>query len=194
MGIREERKGRTRQDILDSAMRLLRERGISGASVAEVMKGAGLTVGGFYAHFDTKEEMVGAALRQAMRDRWSQLLSVIQSSGAEALEVVLRRYLSRKHRDNPAEGCPLPAVVGEAAHSHASAQARDALAAEFEAWAKGLAELLPGDKPLRRQRAVGVIALLFGGLSLARALKGTSLSDEILEACRALGRAALRGG
>ncbi len=53
--------------------------------------------------------------------------------------------------------------------------------------------LLPGDKGLRRQRALGVIALLCGGLSLARALKGTPLSDEMLEACRALGRAALRG-
>jgi TetR/AcrR family transcriptional repressor of nem operon len=192
MGIREEQKERTRQDILDSAMRLLRERGISGASVSEVMKGAGLTVGGFYAHFDSKEALVGVSLRQALRERWSQLLTVVQSSGSEALEVLLRRYLSRRHRDNPAEGCPLPAVVGEAAHAYASPEARDALAEELGAWAEGLGAL-PGDKGLRRQQALGVIALLFGGLSLARALKGTSLSDEILEACRALGRAAMRG-
>ncbi|KFE72025.1 TetR/AcrR family transcriptional regulator [Hyalangium minutum] len=193
MGIREEQKERTRQAILESAVRLLRERGISGASVAEVMKGAGLTVGGFYAHFDSKEALVGVALRQALGERWRQLLSVVQSSGSEALEVVLRRYLSRRHRDNPAEGCPLPSVVSEAAHAYASPQARDALAEELETWAEGLGALLAGDKGLRRQRALGVIALLSGGLSLARALKGTPLSDEILEACRALGRAALRG-
>ncbi|HYI02534.1 TetR/AcrR family transcriptional regulator [Hyalangium sp.] len=192
MGIRDEQKERTRQDILDSAIRLLRGRGISGASVSEVMKGAGLTVGGFYAHFDSKEALVGVCLRQALRERWSQLLTVVQSSGSEALEVLLRRYLSRRHRDNPAEGCPLPAVVGEAAHAYASPQARDALAEELGAWAEGLGTL-PGGKGLRRQQALGVIALLFGGLSLARALKGTSLSDEILEACRALGRAAMRG-
>jgi TetR/AcrR family transcriptional repressor of nem operon len=192
MGIREDQKERTRQDILDSAMRLLRERGISGASVSEVMKGAGLTVGGFYAHFDSKEALVGVSLRQALRARWSQLLTVVQSSGTEGLEVLLRRYLSRRHRDNPADGCPLPATVGEAAHAYASPQARDALAEELGAWAEGLSAL-PEGKGLRRQQALGVIALLYGGLSMARALKGTSLSDEILEACRALGRAALRG-
>lgn len=193
MGSREEQKERTRQEILDSAMRLLRERGISGASVSEVMKGAGLTVGGFYAHFESKEELVGLSLRQALRDRWSQLLGVVQSSGSDALEVLIRRYLSRRHRDQPAEGCPLPAVVGEAAHVHASPPVRDALYEELEGWAQGLGELIPGDKGQRRQRALGVIALLVGGLSLARALKGTPLSDDILEACRAHGRAALRG-
>lgn len=187
MTARTEQKERTRQDILASAIRLLRERGIGGASVAEVMKGAGLTVGGFYAHFATKEELVDASLRQSMRQLWDELLGAMGPlRGAEAVAFVVRRYLSRSHRDHPAEGCPLPAVVGDAAQ--AGQAVRDALADELVFNAEALGERLGGER--RRQRALALVALMYGGLGLARALAGTPLSDEILKACRDLARQA----
>jgi len=184
---RTEQKERTRQDILASAIRLLRERGIDGASVAEVMKGAGLTVGGFYAHFGSKDELVGASLRQSMRQLWDEMFAAMGSArGAEAVTMLMRRYLSRSHRDHPAEGCPLPAVVGDAAQ--ASPIVREALADELVRNAERLGERLDGES--RRQRALALVALMYGGLGLARALAGTPLSDEILQACRDFARRA----
>lgn len=178
---RTEQKERTRADILESAARLLREKGIGGASVAEVMKGAGLTVGGFYAHFASKEALIGETLRRTLRAMWGALLEAAgEARGAEAAAFVARRYLSRTHRDHPAEGCPLPSVVGEA--PHAGEAVREALAAELASYAEALGERLGGER--RRQRGLAMIAAMFGGLSLARALRGTPLSDEILKACR----------
>lgn len=187
MTSRTEQKDRTRQDILASAARLLRERGIDGASVAEVMKGAGLTVGGFYAHFGSKDELVGATLRQSMRQRWDEMFAAMgPARGVEAVGLLVRRYLSRSHRDHPAEGCPLPAVVGDAAQ--AAPVVREALADELVRNAEALGERLDGEQ--RRQRALALVALMYGGLGLARALAGTPLSDEILKACRDLARRA----
>jgi TetR/AcrR family transcriptional regulator, transcriptional repressor for nem operon len=187
MTARTEQKERTRHDILASATRLLRERGISGASVAEVMKGAGLTVGGFYAHFGSKDDLVDASLRQAMRERWNELFAALgELRGAEAVVFFARRYLSRAHRDHPAEGCPLPAVVGEVAQ--AGPVVRDALADELARNAEAFGERIGGLH--RRQRALALVALLYGGLGLARALAGTPLSDEILKACRDFARQA----
>lgn len=189
MTVRTEQKERTRQDILASASRLLRERGIDGASVAEVMKGAGLTVGGFYAHFASKDDLVDASLRHAMRQMWGQLTSTVgPARGLEAVSAIVRRYLSRAHRDHPSEGCPLPAVVGDAAIG--SQSVRDTLADELGRNAETLGELLCGAQ--RRQQALALVALMYGGLGLARALAGTPLSDEILVACRDLARRAFR--
>lgn len=185
--VRTEQKERTRRDILASASRLLRERGIGGASVAEVMKGAGLTVGGFYAHFASKEELVDATLRHSMRQLWDEVLAAAgPARGAGAVAFVVRRYLSRAHRDHPAEGCPLPAVVGEA--PLAGPAVRDALADELARNAERFGELIGGERC--RHRALALVALMYGGLGLARALAGTPLSDEILRACRDLAREA----
>src|ERR1700733_2533267 len=116
MTLKAEQKERTQASILESAARLLREKGISGASVADVMKGAGLTVGGFYAHFASKEALVDEVLRRTAGEmrRWL-FLGLDAKPVAERFETVLRRYLSRTHRDQVATGCPLPAVVGEVA-------------------------------------------------------------------------------
>ncbi|MDC0668318.1 TetR/AcrR family transcriptional regulator [Nannocystis radixulma] len=189
MTVRTEQKERTRQDILASANRLLRERGIAGASVAEVMKGAGLTVGGFYAHFESKEALVAASLRESLRELWSGLVAAAgKLRGVEAVSFVVRRYLSRSHRDHPCEGCPLPAVVADVAQ--AGEPVRDALALELGDYAEALGECIADDSPASRQRALALIALMYGGLSLSRALKGTPTSEELLKACRDFARQA----
>jgi TetR/AcrR family transcriptional repressor of nem operon len=190
---RAEQKGRTRERILESAARLLRERGIAGAGVAEVMKGASLTVGGFYAHFASKEALVDEALgRTAVALRERLFARIEEKPAAARAEVLLKRYLSPAHRDDIERGCPLPAVVGEvgttaSAHGEALAEQIDAMASRIEA-------LLPTPCALpRRHVALGLIALMVGGLSLSRALRGTPLSDEVLKASRALGTLATRG-
>jgi len=185
-------KQATNETILQSAARLLREKGISGARVADVMKGAGLTVGGFYAHFASKEALIDTAIRRTSREMRARLFARLDAKPEpDRAEVVLKRYLSAAHRDDLAGGCPLPAVVGEVAttaHEHA-----EVLGEQIDAFAAELETYLPAiDKLPRRQLALATLALMYGGLSLARAVRGSDLSDEIIRACRAFGRLAAR--
>jgi len=193
MNAKAEQKERSHETILESAARLLRERGVAGARVAEVMKGAGLTVGGFYAHFPSKEALIDEAFRRtgsALRERLFARLD--EKPAEDRAEVVLKRYLSAGHRDDFERGCPLPAVVGEigtTAHEHAGV-----LAEQLGALASQLQDQLPASRPVPpRYLALGLVALMYGGLSLSRAVRGTALSDEVLRACRALGIFAARG-
>jgi len=187
-----EKKQRSHETILESAARLVRERGISGASVGEVMKGAGMTVGGFYAHFASKEDLVDAALRRTARGLLDRLFARIEEKPpADRAEVILKRYLSAAHRDEQTMGCPLPAVVGEIGTT--AGQHGEVLAELVDALSVRLAEQLPKGKPAAvRTLALGLVALMVGGLSLARALRGTELSDEVIRACRSLGATAAR--
>lgn len=173
-------KADTHETILASAERLLRGQGIAGARVADVMKGAGLTVGGFYAHFKSKQDLVDQALRRTaahLRDKLFAGLDRIEPPGNRH-EVVIKRYLSAKHRDAETLGCPFPAVVGEIAttapeHGPVLAEVLEALIAKLT------------DEVGDRRRAVGIAATMIGGLTLARATSGQPISDEILSACRA---------
>ncbi|HEX5655904.1 MAG TPA: TetR/AcrR family transcriptional regulator, partial [Polyangiales bacterium] len=117
MNAKAEQKERTHEGILASAAKLLRERGVAGARVADVMAGAGLTVGGFYAHFSSKEALVDETLRRTARELRTSLFAGLDQKPAEArAEVVLKRYLSARHRDNPETGCPFPAITSEIAN------------------------------------------------------------------------------
>jgi TetR/AcrR family transcriptional repressor of nem operon len=188
MTAKAERKQRSHESILESAARLVRDRGVSGARVADVMKGAGLTVGGFYAHFGSKEELVDETLRRAGNALRERLFARLEAKPAEdRAEVILKRYLSAAHRDEQSLGCPLPAVAGEVATT--APEHRASLAEVVEEMRDGLADHLPKN---RRSIALGLVALMVGGLTLARALRGTELSDEVIRACRALGAAATR--
>jgi TetR/AcrR family transcriptional repressor of nem operon len=193
MNAKEEQKQRSHATILESAARLIRQRGIGGARVADVMKGAGLTVGGFYAHFASKESLVDETLRRTSRELRGRLFAGLDGKPLrERTELILKRYLSSVHRDEPLHGCPLPAVVGEVGTT--ASEHRDVLMAEVDALATELEEHLPQAHALpARQVALGMVALMYGGLSLARALHGSALSDEVLKACRAFGRQRLAG-
>lgn len=192
MSSKADQKARSHTTILASAERLLRARGASGASVAEVMSGAGLTVGGFYAHFANKDELVGEALEACGREMRAKLLAGLEDwAPPDRVEMILRRYLSRTHREDVEGGCALPAFLGDVV-------ARGAHQADLAREIATLADAIEAHHPPiasapRRQRALAAIALMIGGLSLSRALRGTALSDEILKACRAYGRAAMRG-
>ena len=192
MTAKSEQKERTHENILEASARLLRTRGISGASVAEVMKGAGLTVGGFYAHFASKEALIDDTLRRTSAKLRERLFAKLdEKPEAERADTVLRRYLTPQHRDEASEGCPFPAVVGEVATT--ASEHRDALAEQIEASTRELGGMLPSTRSLSgRHHALALLALMYGGLSLARALRGTPLSDEVLKACRAFGRGAAR--
>lgn len=189
MNQKTERKQRSHEAILASAAALLRERGIKASSVMDVMKGAGLTVGGFYGHFDSKEHLFAATIQSAASVTWNQLLSAAKgdSPGERALSVI-KGYLSRAHRDNAEAGCLLPSVAPEVARE--GEPYRSALEAELAGFVRSFATML-GNGPEHRQKALGLIALMYGALSLSRAVAGTPLSDEFLRAAKKLGEQAL---
>jgi TetR/AcrR family transcriptional repressor of nem operon len=193
MNAKVEQKERSHETILASAARLVRERGISGTRVADVMKGAGLTVGGFYAHFASKEALVDEVLRRTGAEHRDRLFARLEDKPElDRAEVVLKRYLSTAHRDADTFGCPLPAVVGEIGTT--ADEHREVLAEQVEALAGGFDEHVPATHGMPRRAVVlGLIALMYGGLSLSRALRGTPLSDEVIRACRLVGAAAAKG-
>jgi AcrR family transcriptional regulator len=176
-------KERTRRRILESARRFLKEQGLGGVSVDSLMAGAGLTRGGFYAHFSSKDELVAAALDDTV------LLGFLQKhkSGGTPEPVhwtraVLEEYLGPLHRDQPATGCPLAIHVGEI--TLAAPQARAVYTNLVKEVATELAGRLPRNAQKTSSEALAILALIVGGMALARGVNDTELSDAILAACR----------
>jgi len=176
-------KAKTRERILSSATRLIHSKGLAGASVGRVMRGAGLTVGGFYAHFRSKRAMDAEVLREAIRGMRRDWFAGLEArAGMNWLAPAVKRYLSAAHRDSKEEGCPLPAVLSEV--TRAGKPTRDVIAETFESAAQAFAAHAPDTPGIdARERALATLALCVGGLSIARALGDSRASDEVLRAC-----------
>jgi TetR/AcrR family transcriptional repressor of nem operon len=148
------------------------------------MKLAGLTHGGFYNHFNSREALVGEAIAFAMdqtTERWKKLTS--DKADGERLETLVADYLGPRHRDNPKHGCPLPTLAVDVARSGPSEQ--QALAAKLERMIDVFVGLLPDEPPRQaRQIATGIIATLVGSIVLSRGVGVGKLSDGILAAGR----------
>jgi TetR/AcrR family transcriptional repressor of nem operon len=183
---REAKKVKTHDEIINSAADLIRKEGIAGASVDRVMKGAGKTVGGFYAHFSSKQHMVAEAISHAISQNVDKLtLGFEDASPKEQYSIAVRRYLSREHRDLGQHGCPLPSCLSEieGADEVVSATFTEALASLAERFTPMFEDQ---DDLTAKQRALGTVSTMIGVLALARATKGSPLSDEILQAGRKL--------
>lgn len=189
MNQKTKQKQKSREAIAASAAALLRDRGIKASSVMDVMKGAGLTVGGFYNHYDSKEELFVETLRNAASANWDQLLKSAKGDSPRSRTLsVIRQYLSREHRDNKETSCPLPSTAPEVARE--GEPYRSALEEELSGFASSLAEMLDAGVE-SRGKALGLIALMYGALSLSRAVADTRLSGEFLQAGRRLADLAL---
>ena len=172
-----------RRDIIAAAARMLRERGIEGTSVADLMQAAGLTHGGFYRHFDSKAELVAEAAASAYGDILEGIESKSGKSGAvEAVDEYITQYLSRRHVTKPGFGCPMAALGVEAAREGKAVQ---------QVFAKGTEDLLGklsagrnGSAAERRSHALRILATLVGAIVIARAVGDDRLSEEVLSACR----------
>jgi len=157
--------------IVKEASRLFRERGFENVSVGEVMKAACLTHGAFYAHFDSKEELEAAAVAYGQEFSLERMQhgNSRNSEGSYA-----DRYLSRRHRDNPGDGCTMAALAQEVARSTPE------LKAAFGQGLENILSAMGGD----RQEAIFQAAAMIGGVVLARAVQDPRLSDEILSSVR----------
>jgi TetR/AcrR family transcriptional repressor of nem operon len=163
-----------RKRIVATAARLFRERGVPGVGVADVMAEAGLTHGGFYKHFASKDALVAEAVGRAFEEQDARIGEI----GDEAARAgFLDYYLSGPHRDLPGAGCAAAGFGGDIAHAGADAEARTAYAEGIEQYARRLGH--DGELDL------AAVSTLVGAMILARATAGTDLSDRILAAARA---------
>ena len=181
---REETKAATHERIVASASKLMRWKGLAAASIPRVMRGAGLTVGGFYAHFRSKRAMDADVLRRTLaKVHESWFAGLEDSRGLDWMARVVKRYLTAAHRDAPEIGCPLPAPLSEL--TRADKRPRAAMAEIFEHSVGAIATHAPPAPGVsKRERAIATLALCVGGLAIARALRGQPISDEVLQACR----------
>lgn len=186
-----EHKLETHDRIVKKASVRLREKGAHGIGVADLMKDAGLTHGGFYAHFDSREALVIEAFAYAMdrsTERWRKLAEVTPPD--KRMATIVENYLTPLHRDDPGHGCAVTALGAEIARE--SPKTRKAFAAKLEQMVDMLAEQIP-DVPRKtaRKQALATLSTMVGTLVLARIAGSGELSDEILGTGRdaALGRA-----
>jgi TetR/AcrR family transcriptional repressor of nem operon len=179
-----EQAAASRERILDAAAKLFRERGLDGVGVADIMKSAGLTHGGFYGHFASKDDLMAEACRRALDasiGKWERLAG---EGGCDALSTIANSYLSTRHRDNPASGCTVAALAGEVPRQ--CKDVRRALAAGIEAQIEILARVTPGrTRKDKRSKALASYAAMVGAMVLARAVEDPRLSREILDAATA---------
>jgi TetR/AcrR family transcriptional regulator, transcriptional repressor for nem operon len=179
-----EHKLETHARIVKKASVRLREKGAHGVGVADLMKEAGLTHGGFYAHFDSREALVIEAFADAMdrsTERWRKLAE--QTPPDKRLATIVATYLTPLHRDDPGHGCAVPTLGAEIARE--SPRTRKAFAAKLEQMIDMLAAQIPElPRKAARKRAMAVIATMMGTLVLARVAGTGDFSDEILGAGR----------
>jgi TetR/AcrR family transcriptional repressor of nem operon len=175
MKVSREQMAENRRRILDAASRLFREKGFDAVSVAEVMNAAGLTHGGFYGHFSSKDDLIAQTLAHVLAE---------DLGGAGDLRAYLEAYLSPEHRDNAADGCPTAGLAADIRHQTPAARSAmtEGLRSQIDRVTKALPELDPAD---RRRAAIGSWAAMVGAVIIARAIDDPALSDEVLEQTRA---------
>jgi TetR/AcrR family transcriptional repressor of nem operon len=194
-------KQETRERILQTAAHALREAGLHGIGIGELMAQAGLTHGGFYAHFPSKDALLAEACARGMAESGERLFAEAATEPPPAgLSRIIRAYLSRAHRDTPATGCVLPALAADVAR--APREVRTAFTDGLRQYLERLEALIPvGHEPgdaqterdaTRMDEALVLLSGMVGALLLARAVDDAMLSDRLLASsrafyCRALG-------
>jgi TetR/AcrR family transcriptional repressor of nem operon len=188
MRISKEEAAANRAKVLAAAARLFREKGVDGIAVAELMQAAGLTHGGFYNHFESKEELAAAAFREA----FAAAVSRVERQAAEAdkrgrdgvFAHYVSRYLASDTRDAPGTSCPM-ATLGTDAARHGS-QLRGAFAEGVRHYIEAFAKIMPGEASEQRAEAITVLSTLIGALTLSRACVGAddALADEVIATVR----------
>jgi len=174
----QDRKQATRRRIIQAAGRRFKANGIDGSGIAALMADAGLTNGAFYAHFDSKDDLVAYAVADQLREQCEMLAAA--APGHAGVEQILRAYLSVRHRDSPEHGCPSAALLDEIARS-AEVTRRAYTEGVLSVIDDVAARVAPHDPRSARVQAFSIYALMVGTLQLSRALVDRQLADVVLE-------------
>ncbi len=191
MRLTKEKVAENKARVVETAAQMFREKGFEGVGVADLMHAAGLTHGGFYNHFASKDDLAAAACARIFEGSVAMMerMAAIADPGerAAAVDAYKRRYLSPKSRDAPAARCPMVALGTDVSRQHGPVV--EAYAAGLARYLDAFARALDGTSghPRARQQAIATLATLAGALSLARsvAVADPALSDEILGAALA---------
>lgn len=185
MRVSREQAEKNREDVISVASQLFRERGFDGVGIADIMKAAGLTHGGFYGQFQSKQHLAAEASKAALEKTRLILAQVAAKAGTRGFDAIVDFYLSGPPGQNPARGCPVPALGADAARAGGQVQAA------FEAGVEGYVALLAdaiagqagGTASSRRPDAVAAFAAMVGALTLSRAVGDPALAAEIRQSC-----------
>ncbi|WP_036502184.1 MULTISPECIES: TetR/AcrR family transcriptional regulator [Nocardia] len=173
-----EHKAATRRRIVEAAGRRFKRDGLDGSGVATLMKDAGLTNGAFYAHFESKEDLIANAVAAQLDEQRAAVDAEVRDR--DGLERFVRSYLSPAHRDTPEDGCPSAALLDEI--GRCADRTKQAYTTGMLAIADDIAVLLaPHDPASVRVQVLSVFAMMVGALQLSRALSDRQLADEVLE-------------
>ena len=182
MGHSQEHKIKTHQRIVRTAAKRFREKGLGGVAIADLMKELGLTVGGFYKHFDSRDDLVAESFRAAAGPWQKQLLAAESGGPPVTYQGLVDSYLTETHRDHPGNGCPISALACDIARG--GKQIRSLLTKQIESEIELLANSLPQNDGAARSKAILAVSALLGAVELARAVSDATLSREVLESTR----------
>lgn len=179
MRVSREQAVENREKIITTAAKLFREKGFDGIGVADLMKAAGLTHGGFYGHFSSKEDLMAHACERAV-DELLQAGELRRNASKDSpYHVFLKNYLSLDHRDHPGAGCLMAALGAEAPRQNATV--RSAFTRSAKRLAAALMEIIPAsNKKKARENALVTLSMLVGAQTIARALDDEETSQEVL--------------
>jgi TetR/AcrR family transcriptional repressor of nem operon len=176
MGHSRASKQQSHEQIVSTAANCFREHGVDGISIANLMKAAGLTHGGFYKHFESRDDLVTQALDSALKSSSARYHSMRKLT----FKPFVQNYLSLEHRDNLAEGCAMAALLNDMAR--ASAESRALYSDQFRRSVELVSGLLNSASADSRSGAMVVLSSMIGALGIARALDDKALSAELLGA------------
>ncbi|TKC86834.1 TetR/AcrR family transcriptional regulator [Trinickia terrae] len=173
-----------RERILEVASQMFREKGFDGVGVADIMNGAGMTHGGFYRHFASKEDLAAKASEAAMASTAQAWSRIRENQPGNALATFVGQYLSERHRDSPGKGCMLASLASDAARQ--GPEIRKSFAGGIASTFTSIEQMLPGEPGAENRRAaIALMAELVGAMVMARAVGDEAQSKEILDAVAA---------
>lgn len=181
MGHSRAEKAESRERILGIAARQIREGGLDSVSIADVMKAANLTHGGFYGHFSSRTALIAAALERALIDGEAASMAASGAKSAPTLKSIANSYLSPVHRDHVGEGCAISALAGDA--GRAEPEVRDVMRERLEDYFSRTTAVI-GDVPDAEALAISSWCTMIGAMMLSRVFKDDPRSDEILRLAR----------
>jgi TetR/AcrR family transcriptional regulator, transcriptional repressor for nem operon len=179
VGASQAAKAASHDRILDIAAALIRRDGVDSLSVAELMKEAGLTHGGFYRHFDSREHLVAEAAQLALSQGSAPAMTAAQLGGQRGYAALVDGYLSARHRDHPEAGCAVACIAADVAR--AGGTARATYSDQVREYLAVLADLIDNpDRQVGEREAVLTLSVLVGAISMARAVDDPDLAQQIL--------------
>jgi TetR/AcrR family transcriptional repressor of nem operon len=184
MRYRPEHKAEIHQKIVKDASRRVRAEGLNGAAVAAVMRDTGLTHGGFYKHFESKDELLLESVSEAFRDIGDTLVRVAEQSRPEsAWKAIVKAYLSLEYCDHPERGCPLPALAPEL--TRVDQKMRRRILPQLVNYRDRMLPFMPGQRTADKERAFFVIfSTMVGAIEIARMLPEPAMREKVLSASR----------